>query len=42
MTEILPCICKHKFQDKRYGKGMRVHNKKVKGYRCTVCRKEKS
>lgn len=41
---ILPCECKHTFQDSRYGKGMRVHNRsKNKGTgvwtnaRCTVC-----
>ena len=40
---ILPCHCKHAFQDERYGLGRRVHNRmkdKVPGveqYRCTVC-----
>jgi len=37
---ILPCSCKHEYQDKKYGKGNRVHNKKGSknpGYRCTVC-----
>ena len=35
--------CKHDFQDRTYGKKMRVHNLAVKGnggskgYRCTVC-----
>jgi len=54
---ILPCFCEcspdgntcgAKFQDAKYGKGMRVHNKAVhkgpKGtskYRCTVCGREK-
>ena len=44
---IKPCTCKHEYQDKRYGKNMRVHNiavSKVKGgvaYRCTVCNKTK-
>ena len=38
---ILKCTCNHKYQDKHYGPGMRVHNKctkdgKVK-HRCTVC-----
>jgi len=48
-TAILTCIakCKHEYQDKRYGKGKRVHNLKVKGtgtqeYTCTVCRKERT
>lgn len=36
-SEIKPCTCKHKFQDDRYGKGMRVFNKAQGGYRCTVC-----
>lgn len=30
-----------KFQDDRYGKGMRVHNVGKKIARCTVCGKEK-
>ena len=38
-TEIKKCKCKHEYQDKRYGKGMRLHNETVKdkGWRCTVC-----
>jgi len=44
MIRILPCTCNNLFQDKEYGKGMRVHNKQMKdkgylGYRCTVCGK---
>lgn len=45
---ILPCTCKHNFQDKQYGKKMRVHNYAAKanggvgGYRCTVCLKIKN
>jgi len=35
---ILPCSCKHPFQDQRYGLGQRVHNQKKDGARrCTVC-----
>jgi len=37
---ILRCTCIHLFQDKQYGKGMRLHNPCLKpqpGYRCTVC-----
>lgn len=46
---IKSCECKHKFQDKTYGKSMRVHNSmhkrkpgkggwgKIVGWRCTVC-----
>ena len=42
--KIHPCTCKHDFQDREYGQGMRVHNhapgngnKSPKRYRCTVC-----
>ena len=38
-TEIRKCNCNHAFQDKTYGKGMRVFNldfKKINGS-CTVC-----
>jgi len=36
------CTCKHPFQDKRYGKGKRIHNPTGKdGSRCTVCGAEK-
>jgi len=43
------CFCISEYQDKKYGKGIRVHNKKGSGkdsgkttkvhieYRCTVC-----
>lgn len=36
---ILKCSCKHEFQDRTYGKGMRVFNEtKIKDrFRCTVC-----
>lgn len=41
-TKILRCSCKHKFQDKEYGKGRRVHNKTVGDkWRCTACGKER-
>lgn len=45
--KILQCVCEHDFQDKKYGKGMRVMNPanqrgKMPGrYRCTVCGKER-
>lgn len=46
---ILRCTCKHDFQDKTYGSGMRVHNPcPPKGktddpkYRCTVCGAERT
>ena len=42
--KILKCKCKHDFQDKQYGEGMRVHNQCTKkptaakpGVKCTVC-----
>jgi len=36
--KILGCTCLHPYQDKRYGKGRRVHNKKRDGKcTCTVC-----
>ena len=44
MTKVLPCECVHEYSDKKYGKGLRVHNSKGrdgKGWRCTVCNKEK-
>jgi len=40
---IKKCDCKSKYQDKRYGKGNRVHNELSRKqsasieYRCTVC-----
>jgi len=38
MSRIKKCNCKHSYQDKRYGKGKRVHNETIKGeWRCTVC-----
>lgn len=37
-TRILKCTCEHEFQDKAYGKGMRVHNVTEEGdAACTVC-----
>ena len=42
-TMVLKCKCKHEYQDKKYGNGMRVHNRTRKqsensyAYRCTVC-----
>lgn len=42
-TVVLKCTCESEFQDKEYGKGMRLHNVCQKGtgqYRlayCTVC-----
>lgn len=45
---LLPCKCSHEYQDKTYGKGVRVHNKALKGFnsgigwRCTVCKDVKA
>jgi hypothetical protein len=38
------CDCKHEFQDKEYGKGVRLHTVSEDGkkFRCTVCGKEKT
>ena len=47
-TKIAKCECLHEFQDKTYGKNMRVHNwapgNKVSNpnrYGCTICCKLK-
>lgn len=46
MTKEFQCTCQSEFQDKLYGKRMRLHNScgdnkgKVTSYRCTVCGKE--
>lgn len=42
MTRPLKCTCKHEYQDERYGKGIRLHNRikmgtPANGWRCTVC-----
>lgn len=40
---VRPCTCEHEFQDREYGKGMRLHTEAktttpgVVKYRCTVC-----
>lgn len=39
--KITKCTCVHKFQDEKYGLGMRVHNPNKNGYICTVCRNQK-
>lgn len=37
-NKVLKCKCKHEFQDKEYGEGMRLHNENSKfEYVCTVC-----
>jgi hypothetical protein len=38
---IAKCTCEHPFQDKMYGRNMRVFNENTSGKcRCTVCGKE--
>ena len=41
---ILACVCANKFQDSRYGRGMRVFNQTQKDegqrYRCATCLQE--
>jgi hypothetical protein len=39
---IIKCTCKSDYQDKRYGAGKRVMNKRKteKSYSCTVCGKD--
>ena len=46
---IKKCTCANAYQDKKYGKGLRVHNrtkqkdeKHLQGWRCTVCKDVKS
>ena len=41
-TKVIPCSCKSEFQDKKYGEGKRLMNKKNQGYSCTVCGKDKT
>ena len=46
MHNIKKCTCIHKFQDKVYGEGMRVHtpinsDSNTYHYRCTVCKTER-
>ena len=45
-VKVLKCTCSHNYQDKRYGKNMRVHNQTDKDHgnvwRCTVCKQERS
>ena len=44
MTKVMQCSCTSDFQDKEYGKNMRLFNSMGKddkgGWRCTVCGKE--
>lgn len=49
MTILKPCTCQHEYQDRRYGRGLRVHNATkgparsgAPGWRCTVCGLEKT
>ena len=40
---MLRCTCKHEYQDRKYGKGVRVHNRgqNLDKASCTVCSKKK-
>ena len=39
---IKKCNCKHEYQDSKYGKQKRVHNKTSNDkFRCTVCGEER-
>lgn len=44
MTKLLICHCVHEYQDKRYGRFLRVHNRANKKglWRCTVCKQERA
>lgn len=40
-VKVMTCTCAHAYQDAKYGKHLRVHNRIVKpspGWRCTVCK----
>jgi len=41
-TKRLECTCYNIFQDKVCGAQIRIHNKTIKGWRCTVCGKDKT
>lgn len=43
-SKVLSCVasCKSDYQDKKYGDGKRLMNRKNQGYRCTVCGKDKA
>jgi hypothetical protein len=43
-TTVRPCNCNHQYQDRVYGKGMRVHNvsPKTEASVCTVCGAQKA
>lgn len=39
-TNVTNCSCKNEYQDKRYGKGLRLHNatqNAANKWRCTAC-----
>ena len=41
-SKVMFCTCKSDFQDKVYGKNLRLHSVTTKGFRCTVCGKDKN
>lgn len=42
MGKVIVCNCRSEYQDQKYGENKRVMNKTGKGYRCTVCGKDKT
>jgi len=43
MISVMKCTCKSAYQDEKYGKDYRLHNKKKDGkWRCAVCGNMKS
>jgi len=40
-TAVFYCACPSVDQDRRYGEGKRLCNRTAKGYRCTVCGKDR-
>ena len=43
-SHIARCSCEHKYQDEKYGKGMRLHTLSADGRTasCTVCENKKN
>ena len=41
LMAIKKCSCNHEYQDEKYGKKLRVFNRKADGkFTCSVCRRE--
>lgn len=41
MIILKPCVCESEYQDKMYGKHIRVFNEGKGKYICTICGKER-